>query len=247
MNALVPFNDLQQMGVALAKSGLFGMKSPEQAIALMLVAQAEGQHPATIAQDYDIIQGKATRKTHSVLARFQAAGGSVNWHTLTAEVADATFAHPNGGSLRMVWTFEQARKAGLTNKDNWRNYPRAMLRARCIAEGVRAVYPAAIGGMLVAEEAQDLQPAQQPARNMGAAEVVQPDAPLDLVAIAEESAKKGLAAYELFWAATGPANRKLLSSRHNEFKAIAEQATNTPALPPVDADPVVVPDDGSAE
>lgn len=75
--ALIPFNELQQMGSALAQSGLFGMKTPDQAIALMLVAQAEGQHPATIAQDYDIIQGKATRKTHSVLARFQAAGGKV--------------------------------------------------------------------------------------------------------------------------------------------------------------------------
>jgi hypothetical protein len=61
---------------------------------------------------------------------------------------------------------EQAKKAGLTGKDNWKNYPRAMLRARCIAEGVRAVYPAAIGGMLVAEEAQDM-PA--PAKHMGAA------------------------------------------------------------------------------
>jgi hypothetical protein len=30
-----------------------------------------------------------------------------------------------------------------------------MLRARCIAEGVRAVYPAAIGGMIVSEEAMD--------------------------------------------------------------------------------------------
>ena len=33
-----------------------------------------------------------------------------------------------------------------------------MLRARCIAEGVRAVYPAALGGMMVSEEAQDAGP-----------------------------------------------------------------------------------------
>jgi hypothetical protein len=243
MTALVPFNDLQQMGVALAKSGLFGMKSPEQAIALMLVAQAEGQHPATIAQDYDIIQGKATRKTHSVMARFQAAGGSVNWHSLTAETADATFSHPQGGSLRMVWTFEQARKAGLTNKDNWKNYPRAMLRARCIAEGVRAVYPAAIGGMLVAEEAQDMQPQHQASRHMGAADVVQEDAPVDLIATAEEAARQGMAAYQLFWAAAGAPNRKLLASRHDTFKAMADAADSTPALPPAD----VVEEPGSAE
>lgn len=173
MNDIIPFNDLQQMGVALAKSGLFGMKTPEQAIALMLVAQAEGQHPATIAQDYDIIQGKATRKTHSVLARFQAAGGKVEWHTLTGMVADATFSHPQGGALRMEWTISQAKAAGLTGKDNWKNYPRAMLRARCIAEGVRAVYPAAIGGMLVAEEAQDMTPS---VRHMGEADVAASDA-----------------------------------------------------------------------
>lgn len=181
MNALatIPLSDIQIMADAMAGSGLFGMKSPVQAMALMLVAQSEGQHPATIAQDYDVIQGKATRKTHSVLARFQAAGGRVEWHELTETKADATFAHPAGGALRMVWTFEQAKKAGLVGKDNWKNYPRAMLRARCIAEGVRAVYPAAIGGMMVAEEAMDGPVASQPptVRNMGTAEEVAPERP----------------------------------------------------------------------
>lgn len=222
-NALIPFGDLQQMGAALAKSGLFGMKSPEQAIALMLVAQAEGQHPATIAQDYDIIQGKATRKTHSVMARFQAAGGSVAWHSLTPEIADATFSHPQGGSLRMTWTFEQARKAGLTSKDNWRNYPRAMLRARCIAEGVRAVYPAAIGGMLVAEEAQDM-PASQIAKHLGAADVVEPNEPsAELLMLAEAAAGAGVDTYKQFWQSTGAENRNKLKGHHSRLKDIAAQ------------------------
>lgn len=156
--AHIPFSELEQMGHALAQSGLFGMKQPVQAIALMLVAQAEGQHPATIAQDYDIIQGKATRKTHSVLARFQAAGGKVEWHELSHTKAEATFSHPSGGSVRLDWTIEQAKAAKLATKDNWVSYARAMLRARLIAEGVRAVYPAALGGMMVSEEAQDLAP-----------------------------------------------------------------------------------------
>lgn len=175
--ALYGIKDLQVMSEAVAQSGLFGMKTWQQALALMLVAQAEGQHPATITQDYDIIQGKACRKTHSVLARFQQAGGRVEWHQLTEAIADATFSHASGGSLRMAWTFDQAKKAGLTNKDNWKNYPRAMLRARVIAEGVRAVYPAAIGGMLIAEEAQDLP--TQTIKDMGSAEIVQaePKAP----------------------------------------------------------------------
>lgn len=162
---LYAMNDLTQMAEAIAQSKLFGMKSWQEALALMLVAQAEGQHPATITQDYDVIQGKACRKTHSVMARFQQMGGKIEWHELTEKVADATFSHPAGGSLRINWTYAQAEKAKLTGKDNWRNYPRAMLRARVIAEGVRAVYPAAIGGMMVVEEAQDITPV--PEREMG--------------------------------------------------------------------------------
>lgn len=160
------FDEMQQMAQAIAASGLFGMREPTQALALMLVAQAEGLHPATAAQEYDLIQGKACRKTHSVLARFQGAGGKVDWHELTDEAAIATFSHPSGGSVKIDWTIDRAKKTKVWNKkkdayealadrDMYRNYPRAMLRARCIAEGVRAVFPGAIGGMLVAEEAYD--------------------------------------------------------------------------------------------
>lgn len=234
MTALVPFDDIQRMGAALAKSGLFGMKSPEQAIALMLVAQAEGQHPATIAQDYDIIQGKATRKTHSVLARFQQAGGKVDWHALTAEKADATFSHPQGGSLRMEWTMDQARKAGLTGKDNWKNYPRAMLRARCIAEGVRAVYPAAIGGMLVAEEAQDMAPSAPSTPRPNAAPPQQAECPPALLQDATEAANKGMEAYEAFFKGIGSEKRMLLAGHHAELKGIAAQATASAAVVDVD-------------
>ncbi len=160
------FDEMKQMAEAIAASGLFGMREPTQALALMLVAQAEGLHPATAAQEYDLIQGKACRKTHSVLARFQGAGGKVDWHELTDEAAIATFSHPMGGAVKIDWTIDRAKKTKVWNKkkdayealadrDMYRNYPRAMLRARCIAEGVRAVFPGAIGGMLVAEEAYD--------------------------------------------------------------------------------------------
>ena len=224
MNALVPYAEVQSMAAAMAKSGLFGMKTPDQALALMLVAQAEGQHPATIAQDYDIIQGRAARKTHSVLARFQAAGGKIDWQGLSDTEAVAIFSHPQGGSLRMVWTIDQARKAGLTGKDNWKNYPRAMLRARCIAEGVRAVYPAAIGGLLVSEEATDMPAAPTPPRSMGAAEVVMPTIPDELMQAAREAADKGVAQYAEWWKSITKEQRQLLAYEHPTLKQRAEDA-----------------------
>jgi hypothetical protein len=166
MSNIVPFQELESMASYIVRSKLFGAKDESQAMSLMLIAQAEGCHPMTAVQDFDIVQGRPARKTHSILARFQAAGGSVAWEEISGTRAVGTFTHKQGGSLRVEWTFEQAKKAGLTGKDNWRNYPQAMLRARAIAEGVRAVYPGAIGGMLTVEEAQDIVPAQGQVRDM---------------------------------------------------------------------------------
>lgn len=173
MTALVPLSEMESMARHIVASKLFGAKDIPQAMSLMLLAQAEGVHPMTAIQDFDIVQGRPARKTHSILARFQAAGGSVAWEEISGTRACGTFSHKSGGSVRVEWTIQQAQKVGLTGKDNWKNYPQAMLRARCIAEGVRAVYPGAIGGALSVEEAQDLPPvAIIPGKDMGAAEVV---------------------------------------------------------------------------
>ena len=171
--ALVPIQDIEKMAVAIAKSGLFGMKTPEQAVALMLIAQAEGMHPAIAARDYHVIQGRPALKADAMLARFQTAGGKVNWDVYTDAEVKATFSHPAGGSVTLSWTLAQATRIGLAGKDNWKNYPRAMLRARVISEGIRTVYPGCVVGTYTPEEVGDFEPAKRPMRDMGAVEVVE--------------------------------------------------------------------------
>jgi hypothetical protein len=107
-----------------------------------------------------------------MMARFQQQGGKVDWKTLTDEEVTATFSHPSGGSATITWTFEQARKAGLTGKDNWKNYPRAMLRARVVSEGIRTVFPGVVLGVYTPEEVQDI-PTQPKTRDMGTVDVVE--------------------------------------------------------------------------
>lgn len=228
--AVYALGDMQTMAKAVAKSGLFGMKSEDQALALMLVAQAEGQHPATITQDYDIIQGKACRKTHSVMARFQQMGGKIEWHQLTDTVAEATFSHPAGGSLRMDWTIEQAKRIGLTGKDNWKNYPRAMLRARLIAEGVRAIYPAALGGMLVAEEAQDID--AMAVIDGGTGEIIKPAQPArgELPTYTDAQMETNLAAWQAAINADKTNPQKIIAKVSSGYKLTTEQADKIRAL-----------------
>jgi len=160
------------MAVAVVKSQLFGMKTVEQATALMLIAQAEGYHPALAARDYHIIQGRPTLKAETMMARFQQQGGKVDWKTLTDEEVTATFSHPSGGSATITWTIEQAKKANLTGKDNWKNYPRAMLRAWVVSEGIRTVFPGVVLGVYTPEEVQDI-PTQPKTRDMGTVDVVE--------------------------------------------------------------------------
>ena len=165
-NAIVPFNDIERMALAVSKSQLFGMKTPDQAIALMLVAQSEGLHPARAAMEYHVIQGRPALKADAMLARFQAAGGKVEWKDYTDTKVVGVFSHPAGGSISVEWSIEMATKAGLTKNPTWRQYPRQMLRARCISEGIRTVYPGVSVGVYTPEEVQDFAPQQQPERDI---------------------------------------------------------------------------------
>lgn len=158
MTALVPVDQVERMALAVAKSGLFGVKTADQAMALMLIAQAEGLHPAIAARDYHVINGRPTLKADAMLARFQTAGGSVRWGTYTEQTVSGTFAHPQGGSVEIEWTYAMAERAGLTKNPTWRQYPRQMLRSRCISEGIRTVFPGVVVGAYTEEEAQDMAP-----------------------------------------------------------------------------------------
>lgn len=155
--ALIGFGELSQMAATMAKSGLFN-KTPDQLLSLMMIAQAESLHPAIAAMEYDVIQGRPALKGQAALARFQQAGGKIAWITRNDTEAKAQFTHPAGGELIVSWTIERAKKMNLDQKDNWKKQPGVMLSWRCIAEGVRAIYPACLNRMYLAEEVQDFEP-----------------------------------------------------------------------------------------
>jgi hypothetical protein len=149
------------MAEVAAGSKMFGFKNPQEAMAIMLLCQAEDLHPAIAMRDYHVIQGRPALKADAMLARFQQAGGQVQWKVYEDEQVTGIFSHPAGGSLEVTWTLAKAKLIGIANKDNWRNYPRAMLRARCVSEGIRSVYPGCVVGVYTPEEVQDFQPTRQ--------------------------------------------------------------------------------------
>ncbi len=161
---LIPFNELERMADSFAQSNLFGAKTKAQALALLMIGQAEDMHPALAMQEFDIIENKPCRKAERVQARFQLSGGKIDFHTLTDDKCKATFSHPQGSTVTIEWTLDRAKKImmrtkdgpkPLANKDNWKNYSRAMLRARTVSEGCRTSFPAYAIVTLSTEEAMD--------------------------------------------------------------------------------------------
>jgi hypothetical protein len=186
---LLSVSDIERMAIAVAKSGLFGIKTPDQAMALMLIAQAEGLHPAIAARDYNVIDGKPALKADAMLARFIAGGGKVQWHEHTDQCVSATFSHPSGGSVKIDWDMARAKQAGIGGKQNWQKYPRQMLRARVISEGVRAVNPNANSGLYTPEEVMDFTPSRDMGEVDRVEEVPEPitdQQAADLIALLEE-------------------------------------------------------------
>ncbi len=195
---VVPYADMERMAATIAQSGLFGVKSPVQALALMLLAQAEGMHPVTAARDYHIIGTRPSMKADTMLARFQFSGGKVEWTSYTETEVTGVFSHPaSPNKVPVTWTIEQANKIvqevwadnpgggrtkikqKITDKDVWKHYPRAMLRARVISEGIRTVYPGVLSGMYTPEEVRDLADIQGEAETTGPAPAPPPIAPQD--------------------------------------------------------------------
>lgn len=160
--------EIAQMGQIFAKSGMYGIKSPEMAMTLMFQAQAEGIHPAKAMQEYHVINGKPSLSSQAMLSRFQLAGGVAKWITRTATEATLHVEHKQGGELDVTWNIDRAKRAGLLGNPSWTKYPEAMLSARCISEAIRAVFPACLGGMYSIEEEEDIAYESAEKRNLKA-------------------------------------------------------------------------------
>lgn len=148
------FSQIERIATAIARGGLFGSNNLDAVLTLCMVAHAEGQHPAVVFRDYNIIQGRPAKTAEAMHRDFLRAGGTVDWKENSDEACIAVFSHPRGGTAEIKWDLDRARKAGLGKRSSrnpnepsaWEKYPRQLLRSRTVSEGCRTVWPAATGG-----------------------------------------------------------------------------------------------------
>jgi len=157
-------SDMQLMAKTMAASGLFsGVKTEQQAFALMLLCDAENIHPALALRRYHLINGTPAMKSETMLAEFKKLGGKVRWLQRDDRTVSATFHLGDEDSPPITWDDSRVKQAGLNNP-NHAKFPCQMKTARVISEGVRLMAPGIVQGIYTPEEVMDFAPQQEEPR-----------------------------------------------------------------------------------
>ena len=156
-------DEMGDMADTVARSGLYKMTGA-QVMVLMLLCDAEGLHPIEAVKRYHIFDGRISMRSDAMMAEFQKNKGRIEWTKDTNTECEAVLFHPihcpKGQAVS--FTIEDADKAGLTGKANWKNHPRPMLRARVITHGIRMVLPGVIVGVYTPDEIEEFAPREAP-------------------------------------------------------------------------------------
>lgn len=169
---------IQEQAAALIRSGFMprAIKTPAQAIAVMLAGRELGLPPMQSIRAIAIVDGKPTLSAETMLAlAYQRVPGIVVNVETKVDGAVVTGKRPGGAEVTVQFTIEDAKAAGLLSKQNWRQYPQAMFRARAISAWCRVVAPDAILGAYTPEELESVAPA--PLRALEATHVEAVDDP----------------------------------------------------------------------
>lgn len=125
-------------------------KQPGNVLLAIELADSLGIKPMTAIQNVHVIEGKPSASSSLIASLVRRAGHrlrvTVDNEKLLA-VAEIVRADDPDFSYRSVWTMDRAKKAGLTNKSVWQNYPGAMLKARAITEVARDACSEALLGV----------------------------------------------------------------------------------------------------
>lgn len=139
---------LSRISQSASKSGLFKI-SPDAALAICLKGRELNIPPMQALSHVNIIEGKACLSAELMHALVLKACPDCTI-TIVETSNERCEIHARRSKenefSKFCFTMKDAEQAQLLGKMNWRKYPRAMLRSRCMSEMCRSVFPDALVG-----------------------------------------------------------------------------------------------------
>lgn len=162
-NGLISVNDLvlnlekkKELAQIFIKSGLIPnqLNTPEKVLVCMFKAQELGLPPLEGLSGMAVINGKTTLQGNLILALINRSNKAKkiiveeheNYCTVTMSRRDYEFEYT------FTFSLDDAKKAGLSDKQIWKQYPRTMLKWRAVSGCARVVFSDVIGGLYTPEE-----------------------------------------------------------------------------------------------
>ncbi len=151
--AAMSIGEKQQYAELLAQASLLPkqyQRNPANVLLAMELGQSLSIPPIQAINEVHVIEGKPSASANLIGGLVRRAG-----HVLRIRVdRDAMQATAQiirnddpDYTFEVTWTMDDAKRAGSTNKDNWKKYPIAMLKARAITEVAREACPEALMGI----------------------------------------------------------------------------------------------------
>jgi len=152
-----------RLATALARSSVLPTPlrgKPADVLVVLITGHELGLSPMQSIRGMHVIEGKAVMASE-MMAGLVRSRATICQYLQMVESDDqhATYeTHRKGDPkpTRLSYTIEQATKAGLASKDNWKRHPAAMLRARCLSAICRAVYSDLVNGVYDLDEADEI-------------------------------------------------------------------------------------------
>lgn len=138
------FREIQQMSSVFVESGFFpNIKTAAQAMVKIIAGQELGFAPVVSMTGIHFFLNRVDFSS-TLKASLIKASGKYNYKILdhSTERCEISFFEKVNNEwvscgVPVVYTIGDAKVAGLTNKDNWKNHPKDMLFAACIRQGQR--------------------------------------------------------------------------------------------------------------
>lgn len=216
------FRELWEFANAAAKSGLYAVRSPEAALVILQTGMELGLMPTQSLRGIHVVQGRPVLSADLCVAVVQASPLCEFWHTVESTPERCTIETRRRGAPALVsktWTAEDAKRAELSGKGIWKQYPAQMLRHRCAADLAREVYPDLLLGIYVPAEFED--PREMRPEPVAVVEATPPALPSPPVRPSSEAA-----AAQVVVAAAAPATQASEETERKEPEVLASFREN---------------------
>lgn len=153
-------------------------KRPSDVLVVLMAGREMGLGPMQSLRGMHVIEGRPSMSAELMVAQCLKRPDACEFFTLletTDKVATYEAKRRGAKPVKLSYRIEQAQRAGLVGKENWKRHTEAMLRARASSALARAVFPDLVGGIYCDEEEDEIvqaapppirdvnpQPAQQP-------------------------------------------------------------------------------------